>query len=46
MLAALEEAQEKIASELTRLEFEVSEVAFAAQTAQGKWGRMDGIRLA
>jgi 2'-5' RNA ligase len=45
-LAALEEAQEKIASELTRLEFEVSEVAFAAQTAQGKWGRMDGIRLA
>jgi 2'-5' RNA ligase len=44
-LADLEEAQEKIASELTSLEFEVSEVSFAAQTEQGKWGRVDGIRL-
>ncbi len=44
-LATLEEAQEKIASELTRLEFEVSEVAFVAQTAQGHWGRVGGIRL-
>jgi 2'-5' RNA ligase len=44
-LTALEEAQQKIASELTSLEFKVSEVAFAAQTAQGKWGRVDGIRL-
>jgi 2'-5' RNA ligase len=43
--AALEEAQQKIASELTSLEFEVNEVAFAAQMAQGKWGRVDGIRL-
>jgi 2'-5' RNA ligase len=41
----LEEAQHTIAAELTCLEFDVSELVFAAQTEQGKWGRVDGIKL-
>jgi 2'-5' RNA ligase len=44
-LDALEEAQRRIAAELTRLEFEVSELVFAAQTEPGKWGRLDAIPL-
>jgi 2'-5' RNA ligase len=44
-LEAMEEAQQKIAGELTCLEFEVNEVVFAAQTEQKKWGRVDGISL-
>ena len=44
-LEVLEEAQQRIAAELTPLEFEVDELAFAAQTQPGKWGRLDGIPL-
>jgi len=44
-LAALEEAQQKIAAELTCLEFEAEEVVFAATIAQGKWGTVDRIIL-
>ena len=44
-IEALEEARQNITNELTCLEFEASEVVFAAQTEQGKWGRVDGIRL-
>jgi len=44
-LENLEAAQQKIAADLTRLEFEVSELVFAAETEQGKWGRVDGISL-
>jgi 2'-5' RNA ligase len=44
-LEALEEAQQKIAAELTCLEFEVNELVFGASLGQGKWGRVDGILL-
>jgi len=44
-LEALETAQQKIAAELTCLEFELNELVFGAQITQGKWGRVDGIKL-
>ena len=44
-LEALQEAEQKIAAELTCLEFEVNELVFGTQTEQGKWGRVDGIKL-
>ncbi len=44
-LEALEDAQRRIAAELTCLEFELSELVFAAQTEKGKWGKVDGITL-
>jgi hypothetical protein len=44
-IEALEEAQQKIAAELTCLEFDLSELVFGASIGQGKWGRVDGIEL-
>jgi len=44
-IEALEEAQHHIVAELTRLEFDITELVFGASIGQGKWGRVDGIRL-
>jgi 2'-5' RNA ligase len=44
-LEALEQAQQKIAAELTCLEFDVTELVFGASIGQGRWGRVDGIDL-
>jgi 2'-5' RNA ligase len=44
-LEDLEVAQQHIAAELTCLEFDVTELVFGASIGQGKWGRVDAIRL-
>jgi 2'-5' RNA ligase len=44
-LEDLEEAQQRIAAELTCLEFEVNELVFGASIGQGRWRRVDSIRL-
>ena len=41
----LEEARQKIAAELTCLEFEVTELVFGAPIGLGQWGKVDGIEL-
>ncbi len=44
-IEALDEAQQKIAAELTCLEFDVTELVFGASIGQGKWGKVDTIPL-
>jgi len=41
----LEKAQHTISAELTCLEFELNELVFGASIGQGRWGRVDGIKL-